>query len=113
MGDIADMMINGDMDFYTGEYIGRGKGIPRTLDGSLPWEKGKKGTTHGVVVFLSRKGVKSQVGQESVLRTYAMHKKWNIPKKKMVRKISAKIQENFPDFASWADRYLHTEKNKR
>ena len=38
MGEIADMMINGDKDFYTGEYIGKGNGIPRTLDNSLPWE---------------------------------------------------------------------------
>lgn len=41
MGEIADMMINGDMDFYTGEYIGKGNGIPRTLDNSLPWEGGR------------------------------------------------------------------------
>jgi len=39
MGDISDMMLDGTLDFYTGEYIGKGKGIPRTLDKSLPWEK--------------------------------------------------------------------------
>lgn len=39
MGEIADMMINGELDFYTGEYIGRGFGIPRTSNRSLPWEK--------------------------------------------------------------------------
>lgn len=30
MGDIADMMINGDMDYITGEYLGEGGGYPRT-----------------------------------------------------------------------------------
>lgn len=39
MGDIAEMTLNGDLDFYTGEYIGDGFGIPRTMAGDLPWEK--------------------------------------------------------------------------
>lgn len=38
MGEIADGLINGDFDFYTGEYLGRGYGIPRTRNKSLPWE---------------------------------------------------------------------------
>lgn len=42
MGDIADGLINGDFDFFTGEYLGRGFGIPRTGNRSLPWEKRKK-----------------------------------------------------------------------
>jgi|SRR6478752_7335859 len=42
MGDIADGLINGDFDFYTGEYLGRGYGFPRTGNKSLPWEKRKK-----------------------------------------------------------------------
>ena len=32
MGDIANMMINGTLDVYTGEYIGNGPGYPRTLN---------------------------------------------------------------------------------
>lgn len=42
MGEIADSLINGDFDFYTGEYLGRGHGIPRTHDRSLPWERRNK-----------------------------------------------------------------------
>lgn len=42
MGEIAEGLINGDFDFYTGEYLGRGYGIPRTWNRSLPWEKIKK-----------------------------------------------------------------------
>lgn len=30
MGEIADGLVNGDFDYITGEYIGRGIGIPRT-----------------------------------------------------------------------------------
>jgi hypothetical protein len=39
MGDIADMLLDGTLDFYTGEYLGRGYGVPRTKDRSLPWER--------------------------------------------------------------------------
>ncbi|MEF9922996.1 MAG: hypothetical protein RR854_00280 [Muribaculaceae bacterium] len=30
MGEIADSIINGDLDYITGEYIGEGYGYPRT-----------------------------------------------------------------------------------
>ena len=30
MGSIADMMIEGTLDYQTGEYLGKGKGFPRT-----------------------------------------------------------------------------------
>lgn len=31
MGEIADAMIDGELDYITGEYIGRGVGYPRTM----------------------------------------------------------------------------------
>lgn len=34
MGDIADAIINGDMDSETGEWIGGGQGFPRTTSRS-------------------------------------------------------------------------------
>jgi hypothetical protein len=39
MGEIADILINGEFDSNTGEYIGKPVGYPRTIDRSLPWEK--------------------------------------------------------------------------
>lgn len=42
MGEIADMLLDGTLDFYTGEYIGRSIGMPRTLNHSLPWERQRK-----------------------------------------------------------------------
>lgn len=30
MGEIADMMIDGTLDYRTGEYLGQGQGFPRT-----------------------------------------------------------------------------------
>lgn len=35
MGDIADSIINGDVDSVTGEYLGEGDGFPRTTTGQL------------------------------------------------------------------------------
>lgn len=41
MGEIADGLINGDFDMYTGEYLGRGQGFPRTKQ-DLRKEKEKR-----------------------------------------------------------------------
>lgn len=32
MGEIAEMMLNGDLDEITGEYLGEGDGYPRSLE---------------------------------------------------------------------------------
>lgn len=60
MGDIADGLINGDFYMYTGEYIGRGFGYPRTLERSLPWEQkdftqSKEVAFKGLSKFLRKK----------------------------------------------------------
>lgn len=39
MGEIAEMMLDGTLDFYTGEYLGKAKRYPRTAKKELPWEK--------------------------------------------------------------------------
>ncbi len=39
MGEISEGLLNGNFDFYTGEYIGNGFGIPITSNKTLPWEK--------------------------------------------------------------------------
>ena len=51
MGDIADAMINGDLDCETGEYIGEGGGFPRTMNSSYSQRKRSKlPVEQGVVV---------------------------------------------------------------
>lgn len=42
MGDIADAMINGDMDCMTGEWLGDGAGYPRTYEPGHPNSVHKK-----------------------------------------------------------------------
>jgi hypothetical protein len=102
MGDIADMMINGDMDFHTGEYIGRGKGIPRTLDNSLPWEQTqfhhKNKSYKGVVNFCMMKGV-PQKDADFIIRSYAAYK--DIDAVQSAEKIAEEIQKDFASFKKW------------
>jgi hypothetical protein len=117
MGEIADMMLDGTLDFYTGEYIGRGKGMPRTLDGSLPWEQrdGHFPKTYkpafGVLNYLESRGIVRQDHKESALKQYAAFKNWDIPHtRKFIRKISALITVNFGDFKNWVINYTNTNK---
>lgn len=100
MGEIADSLINGEFDFYTGEYIGRPVGHPRTLDGSLSWERNQKHHTNGVMNYLMKKGI-GQHEVEPILRRYATAKGWEILGKHYVRKCSVKIQEDWNGFCNW------------
>lgn len=53
MGGIADMMINGDMDYETGEYLGFGDGYPR--------RKKRKSDNYnpksGIIKYVKRLGI--------------------------------------------------------
>lgn len=73
MGDIADMMLDGTLDAMTGEYIGRGHGYPRTLDRSLPWEKGQgrvPNAKFGVTNWLNLQGITDKADQMKVIRSF-------------------------------------------
>jgi hypothetical protein len=112
MGEISDSLINGEFDFHTGEYIGRPVGYPRTLDGSLPWEKRRpQQPTNGVMNYLMKKGVR-QHQVEEILRKYAEHKVWDISGKKFIRKCSAKIQLDWNGFCNWYAKYKNTQQVK-
>lgn len=50
MGEIADMMLNGDLDCYTGEYIGEGDGYPRSLDDDYNKSIGVTMTKDGIPI---------------------------------------------------------------
>lgn len=67
MGEIADMLLDGTLDFYTGEYIGRGYGIPRTKNKTLAWEKRKKGATktdYTATKEMAYNGIKNYITQK-------------------------------------------------
>lgn len=119
MGEIADGMINGDFDFYTGEHLGRGYGIPRTKNKSLDWERGnisnrnrgqryrkktfsEQNQRQGVEFWLYDKGIKNAEEAHSIIRVYVLYKEWDdIPNKKFITKACIKIQSEFPEFIKW------------
>ena len=66
MGEIADMMINGELDYVTGEYMGRPTGYPRTN------ELGGKGSNSkwGVTNWMNINGIEDKQKQMDILRAY-------------------------------------------
>lgn len=106
MGDIADGLINGDFDFYTGEYLGEGYGFPRTHDKSLDWEKKKikysnqtrERAVNGVMNFLCNvKGYSTSDAELTI--------KWYAPEigieSEIVGEICFGIQKDFKKFKDW------------
>lgn len=84
MGEIADGLINGDFDFYTGEYIGNGGGFPRTKDKSLDWERSEtkdytnastKNKFYGLVNWLNANrynSITTSKKPKQIIRQYAI-----------------------------------------
>jgi hypothetical protein len=101
MGEIADSIINGDFDCYTGEYIGRGFGIPRTHNKSLPWEK-KDFTQSKDVAF---KGLSKYLQQKlgisditSIVNEYMPDIERSLKQKCLA------IQKDFGKFVQWINK---------
>ena len=63
MGEIADGLINGDFDFHTGEYIGRGGGFPRTRHGNFfePTRRRHDMRWKQVTGFMDNNGIKQHL----------------------------------------------------
>lgn len=105
MGEIADGLINGDFDAYTGEYIGRGKGYPRTLDKSLPWEKpdytgSKDAAFKGLKRYLKR--FLSITDITPVVDLYMPGTELSLKQKCLA------IQKDFGAFVKWVSEYKRT-----
>lgn len=118
MGEIAEGLINGDFDFYTGEYIGRGYGIPRTKNKSLAWEQ-RKGNRVGIVKDSKESaynGIKKYVTQKwsgrkyipsirSLIYEYTGESNFDIKQKCL------DIQKDFGKFCQWINKRLKNETN--
>lgn len=117
MGEIADGLINGDFDFYTGEYIGRGYGIPRTKNKSLPWEQrnGKLGMVknpkesayNGIKKYITQKwsGRKYIPSVRSLIYEYFGESNFDIKERCL------DIQKDFGKFCQWVNKKLKDETN--
>lgn len=94
MGEIADGLINGDFDFHTGEYIGRGGGFPRTNE---KYRKTGCNAKLGVTSWLERNGVTDRQQQMDLIRKYVVGSTPNDSKKSLCIIISG----NFDAFKKW------------
>lgn len=97
---MADGLINGDFDFYTGEYIGRGYGIPRTRNKSLPWEKNnytrsKNEAFNGVNKYLKRLGFKDKEISKIILEFVPIAGKLSLKQR------CIEIQRKWPEFVQF------------
>lgn len=109
MGEIADAMIDGEFDYITGEYLGRGCGYPRTLERGYNKKSGAYG---GVVNFCMQKG-KTQSKANDIIKRYGREilkidtpkargiKTWKEDVMPTILKISEEIQKDFNAFRKW------------
>jgi hypothetical protein len=110
MGDIADMLIDGTLDFYTGEYIGKGKGYPRTFDRSLPWE-GKDFTQSKKLAF---KGVSKYLRHRLKITDITPVVNLYLPtNEKSLKQKCLQIQKDFGSFVKWVHENEKTLKTKK
>lgn len=113
MGEISDGLINGDFDFYTGEYLGRGYGVPRTKNKSLDWERNgksyksknsspKEAAYNGVKKYITQKwdGRKYIPSVRSLIYEYVGESNFDTKQKCL------EIQKDFGKFCKWVNNKL-------
>ncbi len=104
MGEIADGLINGDFDFHTGEYLGRGGGFPRTFNKSLPHEQQSRKSSDlswlKVTSYINSQGLKSHL-HPKVVQDYGIEYKGKHP----LRNACFEILKDFDKFKEWVKNY--------
>ena len=99
MGDIADMMIDGTLDYETGEYIdGNSPGYPRRMSdiGRRYSSKAKQSPAYSTVLnFLSQMGV---VSRQAIIREYTNNSRQGI--NSVCNKIRG-TKESWTAFKEW------------
>jgi len=97
MGEIADGILNGDFDMYTGEYIGRGGGFPRTK--KQRWEK-KNFIINGRVAI---EGVQKSLYNKLGIRKEAIKEIVDeyIPGEGTLKQKCLEIQKDWLKFSQW------------
>lgn len=111
MGDIAESMINGDFDFFTGEYIGKGYGMPRTKNNSLEWEqvrKRQKEARSAGSVEAAYNGVKKYIakkwsGRKDTPNIRALVYEYTGKSDTDIKQLSVEIQKDWNKFCRWVN----------
>lgn len=110
MGDMADAIIDGEFDYITGEYIGRGVGYPRSFHDNYKTRYDKDRNVNGVKNYLLKKGFNLQI-HDDIIKSYGIDK---LMQQKKVKSICAEIQKDFNAFIQWVSKIpLPIDNNKK
>ena len=107
MGDMAEAILNGDMDEQTGEWLGDGQGYPRSISERKRGARFRRtdfsesDKLNGVMVYLHDKSVTKAEEAHKLIKEYGQLIGHVPTNKKNVLKIALKIQDNFPNFVEW------------
>ena len=69
MGEIADGLIDGDFDFFSGEYLGEGSGFPRSNSDDIDTHRTPRGNNplKGIRNYLRNRGVIKKGDQRELM----------------------------------------------
>jgi hypothetical protein len=115
MGDIADAIINGDMDEVTGEWLGDGQGFPRSIHhneshkrnrGIVPDNPEYKNMVNGIRKWLNNAShIKlPQSDQESEGWTKVVRRYGRTIEVKTFKLIIKNISKDFHVFSCWVEK---------
>lgn len=102
MGDISEMILDGTLDMYTGEYLGDAVGYPRTRErrsnSSFPDEEKKR----GIYAFFGRLHITKKQRREILIAFYP-----DTPGKEGLSNLNLCIHasDNFKEFKKFVDQY--------
>lgn len=102
MGDIADMMIDGTLDYQTGEYIGNGGGYPRTMNGR-GFPQTLKPNTQTVWNYLVQKGITVDYQKSQTIQKYGQYKGLVGKRNSKVCDFIRETPQNWKDFKWWVE----------
>ena len=102
MGEIAEMMLDGTLDYETGEYLGKAVGFPRTK--RRRYTKSNSKHLNGLMKYLSSYDI-THGKATRVIRNYAEEKGYS--EGLTLKQIAKEIQKDFNGFRRWVLKRKH------
>lgn len=100
MGEISEMMLDGTLDMYTGEYIGEPTGFPR----STRDEHSNNEKLRGVMSYMGNKGITSKKQRRELLEEFF----GDFKGQKSNIELAVHASENFGRFVKFVQKKLLT-----
>jgi len=105
MGEIAEGLVNGDFDYITGEYIGKGIGVPRTR---IVSRKSEDMSWKRVDGYMGTEGIKAHL-RPQFLKDYGCTYTGKHP----YRNACFEVLNDFDRFKEFVKRYKELEDDKK